>query len=142
MIDLVSMAADIKENGYVDEFAEIPDGVYECAIEEVTSKSKSDTGTEWVSMQMDILDGDNVGQKIFIPYFLVGKNLRDFQIKRSINDLQELVKLYDYELPIEAFADMETLAGNIRTLVGELATVTKTTNKSGYANYKIEKGAF
>lgn len=142
MMDLVSMAADIKENGYVDEYAEMPDGVYECTFEEVTAKSKSETGTEWISIQFDVIDGDQVGRKIWVNYFLIGKNLKEFQIKRAINDLQELVALYGYELPSESFTDMETLAGNIETLVGEIAVITKATNKSGYSNYKIELGAF
>lgn len=117
----------------VDNFENLPDGEYQALLEEVVSKS-NDKGTEWISFVWSVLDeGDNQGRLLFDNRFFTEKS-EDRSIKSVIKTADD----FGYELPADAFTDLDTLAEYLNSMAGEQAIVTQKTSKSGFTNYTAE----
>ena len=115
----------------VDTFEEVADGTYTCLLEKVTDRA-NDKGTEWISVDFSIMD-ENDNRHIFVPYFFTEKTT-----ERSIKALNKLAYDFGYELPVESFENLKTLAETLNNMAGNTANVTKTTGKNDFVTYKVE----
>lgn len=135
MDDLLKVASATMEKfnpatDSADDFEKLPDGEYNCLLEDVTAR-KNDKGTNWISFKFSVIDGDYANRIIFANYFFTPKTL-----ERSIKQVTKLAYNFGYELPIEAFESYETLAETLNNMAGNQATVRQTT-KNDFSNYAI-----
>lgn len=136
MDDLLSIATKTMEGfnpatDSVDTFEKLADGDYNCLLETVTAR-KNDKGTNWISLEFSIMDGENANRLIFVNYFFTEKT-----IERSIKGITKLAFDFGFELPVDAFASLEVLAETLNGLAGNQAVVTQTTSKNDFVNYKV-----
>lgn len=136
MDDLLSIASKTMEGfnpatDSVDNFEEIADGVYNCLLEDVTAR-KNEKGTNWISCKWSVIDGEYENRLIFVNYFFTEKTT-----ERSIKAVTKFAYDFGFELPIEAFTSLETLAETLNGIAGMSATVEKKTGKNDYVNYKV-----
>lgn len=136
MDDLLSIASKTMENfdpavDKVDDFEKLPDGEYECLLEEVKSKA-NEKGTNWISFTFTVLNGENENKKIFVNYFFTEKT-----VERSIKMLTKLAYEFGYTLSTEAFTSYESLAESLNAMAGLQARVKQTTSKNDFTNYKV-----
>lgn len=136
MEDLLNIASKVMENfnpavDKVDDFEKLPDGEYNCLLEDVTAK-KSEKGTQWISFKFSIMSGEYENRLIFVNKFFTEKT-----IERSIKEITKLAFDFGYELPAEAFTTLETLAETLSSMAGNQATVKQTTSKNDFTNFKV-----
>lgn len=135
MNDLLSIATKTMEGfnpatDSVDEYEKIPDGEYNCLLEDVTAR-KNDKGTNWISFKFSIMDGDFENRLLFVNYFFTEKTM-----ERSIKGINKLAYDFGYEIPVEAYTTYESLAETLNTMAGNQALVRQTT-KNDFSNYKV-----
>lgn len=136
MDDLLNIANKVMEGfnpatDKVDDFEKLPDGEYNCLLEDVTAR-KSEKGTNWISFKFSVMSGDYENRLIFVNYFFTEKT-----IERSIKGITKLAYEFGYDLPADAFASYETLAETLNSMAGNQATVKQTTSKNDFTNYKV-----
>lgn len=137
MDDLLNIAQKTMENfdpavDKVDDFENLPDGEYSCLLEDVTARKSEEKGTEWMSFKFSVMSGDYENRLIFVNYFFTEKT-----VERSIKGITKLAYEFGYEIPVESWTNLETLAETLNAMAGNQATVKQTTSKNGYANYKV-----
>lgn len=135
MDDLLSIATKTMEGfdpatDSVDNFENLPDGEYNCLLEDVTAR-KSEKGTNWISFKFSVMDGAYIGRLMFVNYYFTEKTM-----ERSVKAITKLAYEFGFELPLEAFTNYETLAETLNGLAGYQATVKQTT-KNDFSNYKV-----
>ena len=69
---------------------------------------------------------------IFVNYFFTEKT-----IERSIKAINKVAYEFGYQLPVDAFTSLDTLAETLKGMAGNQAVVKKTTGNSGFVNYKV-----
>lgn len=136
MNNLLDIATKTMENfnpatDTVDDFEKLPDGDYTCILEDVTSRKSEEKGTEWISLKFSIINGDYENRLIFVNYFFTEKTAQ-WSVKR----ISKLAYDFGYDIPLESFTDLETLAETLNGMAGNQAIVTQTT-KNDFANYKV-----
>ena len=136
MDDLLSIATKTMEGfnpatDSVDDFEKLADGDYTCLLEEVTAR-KNDKGTNWISFKFSIMDGDYANRLIFVNYFFTEKT-----VERSIKAINKVAYDFGFELPVDAFASLDTLAETLNGIAGNQAIVHQTTSKNDFVNYKV-----
>jgi len=137
MDDLLNIATKTMEGfdpatDSVDDFEEIKDGEYNALLEDVTAR-KNDKGTNWISFKFSILDNEEYKNRfIFVNYFFTEKT-----IERSIKAINKVAYEFGYQLPVDAFTSLDTLAETLKGMAGNQAIVKKTTGNSGFVNYKV-----
>jgi len=136
MEDLLAIATKTMEGfnpatDTVSDFENLPDGAYDCLLEDVTAR-KNEKGTNWISLKFSVMSGDFENRLIFVNYFFTEKT-----VERSIKSITKLAYEFGYELPIDAFSTFEKLAESLSQMAGNQATVTQKTSKNDFANYKI-----
>ena len=137
MDDLLNIATKTMEKfnpatDKVDDFEKIPDGEYNCLLEEVTARKSEKTGTNWISLKFTILDGDYENRLLFVNYFFTEKTM-----ERSIKAITKLAYEFGYEIPLDSFSSFETLAEALNSMAGNQAIVSQKTSKNDYANYSV-----
>lgn len=121
----------------VDSYGEIADGVYNCLLEKVTARESS-KGTPYISLDFSVMD-ENIHGHIFVPYYFSEKTL-----ERSIKVVTKLAYEFGYELPTDAFTNMESLAQALDSMSGNQAVVEIKTPKPKneddkvFPNYKVQ----
>lgn len=115
----------------VSDFEKLPDGEYNCILENVKARA-NDKGTNWISFDFSIIAGDFENRKIFVNYFFTEKTM-----ERSIKGISKLAFEFGYELPIDAFTSYETLADTLNAMAGLQAIVKQTTSKNDFTNFKV-----
>ena len=136
MSNLVDIAREVMAEfnpatDKVDDFEKLPDGDYNCILEDVTSRKSEEKGTEWISLKFSIMNGDYENRLIFVNYFFTEKTTQ-WSIKR----ITKLAYDFGYDIPLESFTDLETLANTLNAMAGNQAIVSQTT-KNDFANYKV-----
>jgi len=137
MDDLLNIATKTMENfdpatDSVDTFEDIKDGEYNGLLEEVTAR-KNDKGTNWISFKFSILDNEEYKNRfIFVNYFFTEK-----MIERSIKALNKVAYDFGYQLPVDSFTSLDTLAETLNGMAGNQAVIEKKTSNSGFVNYKV-----
>lgn len=114
----------------VDDFEEVADGTYNCLLEKVTAR-KNEKGTNWISFDFSIMNNED-NRHLFVNYFFTEKT-----IERSIKGINKLAYDFGYQLPVESFTDLETLADTLNGIAGNQAEIVKKTSSSGFTNYKV-----
>ena len=137
MDDLLNIASKTMENfdpavDKVDDFEKLPDGEYNCLLEDVTARNSEEKGTNWISFKFSLMDGDYKDRLIFVNFYFTEKTA-----ERSVKGISKLAYEFGYELPVEAFVNFETLAKTLNDLAGNQAIVKQTTSKNDFANYKV-----
>lgn len=137
MDDLLSIAQKTMENfdpavDKVDDFENLPDGDYDCLLEDVTARKSEEKGTNWISFKFSVMSGDYENRLLFVNYYFTEKT-----IERSIKGITKLAYEFGYELPADAFTSFDTLAETLNAMAGNRATVSQKTSKNGFANYKV-----
>ena len=137
MNDLLNIASKTMEGfnpatDSVDNFEKLPDGEYNCLLEDVTARKSEQTGTNWISFKFSVMDGDYENRLIFVNYFFTEKSM-----ERSIKGITKLAYEFGYELPLEAFTSYESLAETLNSMAGNQAVVKQTTSKNDFQNYKV-----
>ena len=137
MDDLLSIATKTMEGfnpatDSVDNFENLPDGEYNCLLEDVTARKSEEKGTNWISFKFSVMDGDYTNRLIFVNFYFTEKT-----IERSIKGITKLAYEFGYEIPVDAFASYEALGETLNAMAGNQATVKQTTSKNGFANYKV-----
>lgn len=135
MDDLLKVASATMEKfnpatDSADDFEKLPDGEYQCLLEDVTAR-ENDKGTNWISLKFSVMDGDYQSRLLFVNYYFTEKTM-----ERSVKQISKLAYEFDYELPIEAFSSYNDLAETLNGLAGNQATVKQTT-KNDFSNYKV-----
>lgn len=136
MEDLLNIANKVMETfnpavDKVDNFENIPDGEYNCLLEDVTART-SEKGTKWISFKFSIMNGEHENRLIFVNKFFTEKTE-----ERSIKEILKLAFEFGYELPAEAFTTLNTLAETLSSMAGNQAIVKQTTSKNGFTNFKV-----
>ena len=136
MDDLLNIATKTMEGfnpavDKVDDYEQIPDGEYNCLLEDVTAR-KSEKGTNWISFKFSIMTGEYANRFIFVNKFFTEKT-----IERSIKEITKIAYDFGYELPADAFTSYQTLAETLSGIAGNQATIKQTTSKSGFTNHKV-----
>ena len=136
MDDLLNIATKVMEDfnpetDTVSDFEKLPDGDYNCLLEEVTA-NKNEKGTNWICFKFSVLDGDYINRLIFVNFFFTEKTA-----ERSVKGITKLAYDFGYDVPVEAFTSYETLAETCNTMAGNQATVHQTTSKNDFTNYKV-----
>lgn len=137
MDDLLNIAQKTMENfnpavDKVDDFENLPDGEYSCLLEDVTARKSEEKGTEWMSFKFSVMSGEYENRLIFVNYFFTEKT-----VERSIKGITKLAYEFGYEIPVESWTNLETLAETLNAMAGNQATVKQSTSKNGYTNYKV-----
>ncbi len=137
MDDLLNIASKTMEKfnpatDKVDDFEKIPDGEYNCLLEEVTARKSENTGTNWISLKFSIIEGEYENRLLFVPYFFTEKTA-----EKSVQRITKLAYEFGYEIPIDSFSSLETLAKTLNSMAGNQAIVSQKTSKNDYANYKV-----
>lgn len=137
MDDLLSIAQKTMENfdpavDKVDDFEKLPDGEYDCLLEDVTARKSEEKGTNWISFKFSVMSGDYENRLIFVNYFFTEKT-----IERSIKGITKLAYEFGYEIPTDAFTSYDSLAETLNAMAGNQATVKQTTSKNDFTNYKV-----
>lgn len=136
MEDLLNIANKVMEGfnpatDKVDDFEKLPDGEYNCLLEDVTAR-KSEKGTDWIAFKFSIMSGEYENRLIFVNKFFTEKT-----IERSIKEITKLAFEFGYDLPTEAFTSFETLAETLNQMAGNQALVKQTTSKNDFTNFKV-----
>ncbi len=136
MDDLLNIATKTMEGfnpatDTVDDFEKLADGDYTCLLEDVTNR-ESEKGTKWISFKFSVMEGDYENRLIFVNYFFTEKTM-----ERSIKSITKLAYEFGYELPLDAFTSLETLAETLNNMAGNRAIVHQTTSKNDFVNYKV-----
>ncbi|MBQ2870340.1 DUF669 domain-containing protein [bacterium] len=136
MDDLLNIASKTMEGfnpatDSVDDFEKLPDGEYNCLLEDVTAR-KSEKGTNWVSFKFSVMEGEYANRLIFVNFYFTEKTMA-----RSVKAISKLAYDFGYELPLEAFSSYETLAETLNGLAGNQAIVKQTTSKNDFTNYTV-----
>lgn len=137
MDNLLEIATKTMENfdpavDKVDDFEKLPDGEYNCLLEDVTARKSEEKGTNWISFKFSVMDGDYANRLIFVNFYFTEKT-----IERSIKGITKLAYDFGYSLPADAFTSYESLAETLSGIAGNQATVKQTTSKNDFANYKV-----
>ena len=137
MDNLLNIASEVMKGfdpavDKVDDFENLPDGEYNCLLEDVTSRVSEEKGTHWISFKFSILNGDYANRLIFVNFFFTEKSM-----ERSIKSINKLAYDFGYQLPVTAFSTYDTLAESLSAMAGNQAIVKQTTSKNGFANYKV-----
>ena len=137
MDNLLEIATKTMENfdpavDKVDDFEKLPDGEYNCLLEDVTARKSEEKGTNWISFKFSVMDGDYANRLIFVNFYFTEKT-----IERSIKGITKLAYDFGYSLPADAFTSFESLAETLNGIAGNQATVKQATSKNDFANYKV-----
>ena len=134
MDDLLSLANGLIENNNFkndNNYEEKkPDGDYDVVIKNIKLKTSDNTGTQWFSIVVDVVEGEYANQSFYISLFLTEKTL-----KGTLAKIMQLITACGYTLDAGAFASFETIETNLQEVIGSEIILHKKTSSKGYINY-------
>lgn len=141
-MSLRDIAAQILAEGFnpetdpVSEFDELPDGEYDAILTDVNWRT-NDNGTEWLSLEFEILNEGFEGRKYFGNIFFSNEKMLGLNIKRTM----KYAFILGVELDADVFDAPETeLVDAFKTALGNQVTLTLKTNKKGtFQNFEISE---
>lgn len=143
-VDLEALAADVEEvekNGGGG-FDEVPDGLYEVAVEKMELKESS-KGDPMLSIWFKIVAGDFENQRIFYNGVMQPQNDNafGFQVHRNNEMLRALWDCEKDDVKFTSFADYADLVLDIHEDIDEQFEylIRKGTDKKGYTTLEIEE---
>lgn len=138
MEDLLKVAGNVMDSGFdpakdsANDYDNLPDGKYVGVVEDVTH-GKTQSGNPKLSVKFEVTDGDHTGRKIWANFYFVDK-MMEVAVKR----VMIMVNKFGYELSLDSFKSVETLAEDISGIVGEEAELTLKTGKNDFQNVDVE----
>lgn len=138
-MNLKELAAEILNEGFnpetdpVSDFDNLPDGQYDAMLTDVQWRV-NDKGTEWLSMEFEILNEGFENRKYFGMIFFSNERMQKFNIKRTM----KYAAVLGVELGVEDFDRPEsTLVQALQNGCGQQVTLTLKTNKNNFQNFEI-----
>lgn len=141
MNDLFSIAQKTMEKYEVGEevageYEKLPDGEYNCLLEEVTHRSNEEKKNDCITFKFSVLDEDYANKYLFVNYYF-GGNMKEWQEERNFQDIRNIVAGFGYDLPADSYANFEVFTETLNQMAGNQAIVKQTTNKNDYTTYKV-----
>lgn len=118
-----------------NDYATIPDGIYEVSIEKVEAKISKQSQKPYLNMWTNIVNGDFKGQKIFIPFFFSNQQSSVISGKK----IKEIGYVLGFELDSSHFKNLAVLQQVMESnfLTGIITIEQK--EKNGFKSYTIKK---
>lgn len=112
----------------------LPDGEYDMVLNSVTHKVSERTGTEWVSLECEVIAGELSGRKEFIGMFFGTGS--EFVTNKAIKSIAQAASVFKIELTNEDWEDEHTLVEGLQPAIGSqfLLKVVSTPNKKEPTN--------
>ena len=109
-----------EENNY-----DLPDGIYDAILEDVQYRV-NDKGTEWISLNLTIINEGYENRKYFANYWLTEK-----QLEQNIKKLWgHAAQVFNVELTIDDIANIETtVVEKLQTALGTQVELELKTNR-------------
>lgn len=112
----------------------LPDGEYDMVLNSVTHKVSERTGTEWVSLECEVIAGELSGRKEFVGMFFGTGS--EFVTNKAIKSIAQAASVFEIELTNEDWEDEHTLVEGLQPAIGSqfLLKVVSTPNKKEPTN--------
>lgn len=140
-MNLKEMAAKILEEGFnpetdpVNDFDNLPDGSYDALLTNVSWRT-NDNGTEWLSLEFEIINEGFEGRKFFGNIFFSVEKMLQVNIKRTM----KYATILGVDLSIDDFGDPETsLVEAFKNGLGNHVELTLKTSKSNFQNFDLSE---
>lgn len=146
-MNLKSIAQQILEEGFDPktdtvggDFEDLPDGMYDAILLNVSWKGPNDNGTEWLSFEFEILNEGYENRKYFGNIFFSNEKMLQLNLKRAMKTAAVL----DVELTVEDFEDTDVLVQTLQHGIGNQCMIELKTNKKGtFQNWEaLEEAPF
>lgn len=125
---------DPKKDSPNNSNQKLPDGEYDMVLNSVTHKVSERTGTEWVSLECEVIAGELSGRKEFVGMFFGTGN--EFVTNKAIKSIAQAASVFEIELTNEDWEDEHTLVEGLQPAIGSqfLLKVVSTPNKKEPTN--------
>lgn len=112
----------------------LPDGEYDMVLNSVTHKVSERKGTEWVSLECEVIAGELSGRKEFVGMFFGTGS--EFVTNKAIKSIAQAASVFEIELTNEDWEDEHTLVEGLQPAIGSqfLLKVVSTPNKKEPTN--------
>lgn len=138
-MNLKEMAAQILQEGFnpetdnVNDFDNLPDGIYDALFTNVSWRT-NDNGTEWLSLEFEILNEGYEGRKYFGNIFFSVEKMLQVNIKRTM----KYAAILGVTLGPDDFADPEqNLVEAFKNGLGNQVELELKTSKKGFQNFEL-----
>lgn len=125
---------DPKKDSPNNSNQKLPDGEYDMVLNSVTHKVSERTGTEWVSLECEVIAGELSGRKEFVGMFFGTGS--EFVTNKAIKSIAQAASVFEIELTNEDWEDEHTLVEGLQPAIGSqfLLKVVSTPNKKEPTN--------
>lgn len=124
---ILSEGFDPKKDAVTDGYEDLPDGLYDAILMNVSWKGPNDNGTEWLAFEFEILNEGYENRKYFGNIFFSNEKMLQLNLKRAMKTAAVL----DVELTMEDFEDTDTLVETLQQGIGNQCLIDLKTNKKG-----------
>jgi hypothetical protein len=137
-MNLKALASQILNEGFnaktdsVNDFEELQDGLYDVLLTDASWRS-NEKGTEWLSMEFELLNEGFENRKFFGNIFFSSEKMMQMNIKKTMKSAAML----EVELSVEDFEDTNALVEAIKHGIGNQATLTLKKQKNGFQNWDL-----
>lgn len=144
-MNLKAMAQQILQEGFdpktdavSDEYENLPDGLYDGILMDVSWRVSDNTGTEWLSFEFEILNEGYENRKYFGNIFFSNEKMMQLNLKRAM----KTAAILDVDLTVEDFEDTDTLVETLKQGIGNQCMIELKTNKKGtFQNWEAKEDA-
>lgn len=132
-LNLKEIAQQVLSEGFdpktdsVNDFEDLPDGIYDAILTDVKWQGPNDNGTEWLSFEFEIMNEGYEGRKYFGNIFFSNEKMMQLNLKRAM----KTGAILGVDLEIEDFEDEQTLVEKLKEGLGTQCMVELKTNKKG-----------
>jgi hypothetical protein len=141
-MNLKEMVAQILQEGFnpetdsVNDFDNLPDGIYDALFTNVSWRT-NDNGSEWLSLEFEILNEGYEGRKYFGNIFFSVEKMLQVNIKRTM----KYAAILGVTLGPDDFADPEqNLVEAFKNGLGNQVELELKTSKKGFQNFELSDG--
>jgi Protein of unknown function (DUF669) len=138
-MNLKDLASQILNEGFnaktdsVSDFEDLQDGIYDVVLMGAQWRA-NEKGTEWISFEFELLNEGFENRKYFGNIFFSNEKMMQLNLKRTM----KYAAVLDVELTVEDFEDTTDLVEAIKAGVGNQATLTLKSNKTGtFQNWEL-----
>lgn len=139
-MNLKEMAAQILQEGFnpetdsINDFDNLPDGIYDALLTNASWRT-NDNGTEWLSLEFEILNEGFENRKYFGNIFFSVEKMLQVNIKRTM----KYAAVLGITLDVEDFAEPETtLVEAFKSGLGNQVELELKTSKKGFQNFEVK----
>lgn len=112
----------------------LPDGEYDMVLNSVSHKVSDRTGTEWVSLECEVIAGELAGRKEFVGMFFGTGS--EFVTNKAIKSMAQAASVFEVELSNEDWEDEHSLVEGLQPAIGSqfLLKIVSSPNKKDPSN--------